>query len=189
RSTGYEPGERRESVVARDGNAGVGQKRKAVMPGASAEASLALDRRITEGWKQAAGEVVFSHFAREEDRDVLPSPLVADVPVAELALPAFPRMRDEIFRSKKLEALADRVAPPGREKKVHGGTRVLSAQAACPFRALARHRLHADDLEEPAEGLDASERGKLVHLLMQNVWDELKDSSALQRDLAPVIER
>src|SRR5262249_21799142 len=165
------------------------QQRKAGIPEASAEASLALDRRITEGWKQAAGEVVFSHFAREEDRDVLPSPLVADVPVAELALPAFPRMRDEIFRSKKLEALEDRVAPPVREKKVQGGTRVLAAQAACRFRAFARHRLHADDLEEPAEGLDASERGKLVHLLMQNVWDELKDSSALQRDLAPVIER
>jgi len=32
------------------------------------------------GWKQAAGEVVFSHFTKEEDRDVLPSPLIADLP-------------------------------------------------------------------------------------------------------------
>jgi probable DNA repair protein len=165
------------------------QQRKAGIPEASAETSLALDRRITEGWKQAADEVVFSHFAREEDRDVLPSPLVADVPVAELALPAFPKLRDEIFRSKKLEVLEDRVAPAVREKKIQGGTRVLSDQAACPFRAYARHRLHADDLEEPAEGLDASQRGRLVHLLMQNVWDELKDSSALEGDLAPAIER
>jgi probable DNA repair protein len=85
--------------------------------------------------------------------------------------------------------LEDRVAPAVREKKIQGGTRVLSDQAACPFRAYARHRLHADELEEPAEGLDASQRGRLVHLLMQNVWDELKDSSALQRDLAPAIGR
>src|SRR5713101_327689 len=119
------------------------QQRKAGIPEASAETSLALDRRITDGWKQAAGEVVFSHFTKEEDRDVLPSPLIA----------------------------------------------VLSDQAACPFRAFARHRLHAERLEEPAEGLDASKRGKLVHLLMQNVWDELKDSTALQGDLAPAIER
>jgi ATP-dependent helicase/nuclease subunit B len=165
------------------------QQRKAGIPEASAETSLELDRRITEGWKQAAGEVVFSHFAREEDRDVLPSPLVAGVPVAELALPAFPKFRDLIFASRKTETLQDRVAPLVREKKVQGGTRVLSDQAACPFRAFARHRLHADDLEEPAEGLDASKRGKLVHLLMQNVWDELKDSTALQGDLAPAIER
>ena len=165
------------------------QQRKAGIPEAGAETSLALDRRITEGWKQAADEVVFSYFAREEDRDVLPSPLVADVPVAELDLPLFPKLRDEIFRSKKLEVLEDRAAPPFREKKIQGGTRVLSDQAACPFRAFARHRLHADELEEPAEGLDASKRGRLVHLLMQNVWDELKDSSALQRDLAPAIEQ
>ena len=62
----------------------VALQKKAGIPEASADSALALDRRITEGWKQAAGEVVFSHFTREEDRDVLPSPLVADVPVAEL---------------------------------------------------------------------------------------------------------
>src|SRR5258705_5495871 len=56
------------------------QQRKAGIPEASAETSLALDRRITDGWKQAAGEVVFSHFTKEEDRDVLPSPLIADLP-------------------------------------------------------------------------------------------------------------
>src|SRR5260221_10764106 len=44
-------------------------------------------------------------------------------------------------------------------------------------------------MNEPAEGLDASKRGKLVHLVMQNVWDELKDSTALQGDLSPAIER
>jgi probable DNA repair protein len=165
------------------------QQRKAGIPEASAESSLALDRRITEGWKQAAGEVVFSSCSKEQDRDVAPSPLVADIPAAELKLPAFPRLRDLIFASRKMETLQDRVAPPVREKKIQGGTRVLSDQAACPFRAFARHRLHADELEEPAEGLDASRRGKLVHLLMQNVWDELKDSAALERDLAPAIER
>ncbi|HYA47362.1 MAG TPA: hypothetical protein VEF92_07390, partial [Burkholderiales bacterium] len=59
------------------------QQRAAGIPEAGAETSLALDRRITEGWKRAAGEVVFSCFTKEEDRDVLPSPLIADVPVAE----------------------------------------------------------------------------------------------------------
>src|SRR6266850_408381 len=165
------------------------QQRKAGIPEASAETSLALDRRITDGWKQAAGEVLFSHFTKEEDRDVLPSPLIADIPAKAVEVPAFPRLRDAIFASRKRETLQDRVAPAVREKQVRGGTRVLSDQAACPFRAFARHRLHAEKLEEPAEGLDASKRGKLVHLLMQNVWDELKDSTALQGDLSPAIER
>jgi probable DNA repair protein len=165
------------------------QQRKAGIPEASAETSLALDRRITDGWKQAAGEVVFSCFTKEQDRDVLSSPLIADVPSRQVDVHAFPRFRDEIFKLKRRETLEDRVAPVVRAKHVRGGTRVLSDQAACPFRAFARHRLHAEGLEEPAEGLDASKRGKLVHLLMQNVWDELKDSTALRGGLSPAIER
>ncbi|HEY6720830.1 MAG TPA: hypothetical protein VI363_04250, partial [Burkholderiales bacterium] len=132
------------------------QQRKAGIPEASAETSLALDRRITDGWKQAAGEVVFSHFTKEEDRDVLPSPLIADIPSKTIEVPAVPKFRDEVFKAKKREMVEDRVAPPVRERKITGGTKVLSDQAACPFRAFARHRLHAEELEEPAEGLDAS---------------------------------
>jgi probable DNA repair protein len=163
------------------------QQRKAGIPEASAEASLALDRRITDGWKQAAGEVVFSHFTKEEDRDVLPSPLIADLPHTTIEVPAFPRLRDVIFASRKREILEDRVAPPVRERQIRGGTGVLSDQAACPFRAFARHRLSAKELEEPADGLDPSKRGKLAHALMKNLWDTLKDSSALERDLEPAI--
>src|SRR5262245_36486362 len=85
-------------------------QRKAGIPEASAETSLELDRRITAGWKQAAGEVVFSHFARDEDRDVAASPLVADIAATTLEIPAIPRFRDLIFKAKKQEKLQDRVA-------------------------------------------------------------------------------
>jgi ATP-dependent helicase/nuclease subunit B len=165
------------------------QQRKAGIPEASAETSLALDRRITDGWKQAAGEVVFSHFTKEEDRDVLPSPLIADIPAKAVDVPAFPRLRDLIFASRKRETLQDRVAPAVREKQVRGGTRVLTDQAACPFRAFARHRLHAEELEEPSDGLDLRKRGNLVHELMKHLWGLLKDSSSLQGNLDSAIEQ
>jgi probable DNA repair protein len=163
-------------------------QRKAGIPEASAESSLALDRRITEGWKHAASEVVFSFYAKEEDREVLPSPLIADVPAKAIEVPAYPKLRDLIFSSRKIQTIEDRIAPPVREKLIRGGTKVLSDQAACPFRAFARHRLHAEALEEPAEGLDASKRGKLVHELMKNLWSALKDSSSLQGDLSAQID-
>ena len=167
----------------------LGAQRKAGIPEASAETSLALDRSITEGWTTAAAEVIFSSFAKEEDRDVLPSPLIAGLPLATVELPAFPKLRDEIFSSRKQETLRDRVAPPVRAKQIAGGTRVLSDQSACPFRAFARHRLDADELEQPGEGLDASQRGKLVHELMRNLWTALGDSSALEKDLSTAIEQ
>ncbi|HKW38379.1 MAG TPA: PD-(D/E)XK nuclease family protein [Burkholderiales bacterium] len=167
----------------------LGEQRKAGIPEASAESSLALDRRITEDWKQAAAEVVFSHFTKEEDRDVAPSPLIADILHATVELPAFPRLRDEIFKSRKQETLRDRVAPPVKAGQIGGGTKVLSDQAACPFRAFARHRLDADPLEQPGKGLDASQRGKLVHELMKNLWTALGDSTALEKDLSAAIEQ
>jgi probable DNA repair protein len=163
------------------------QQRKAGIPGASAETSLELDRRITEGWQHAAGEVVFSFFAKEQDRELAPSPLIAGVPERKVEVPDYPRLRDLIFSARKIQTLQDRVAPPVRERKIKGGTKVLSDQAACPFRAFAQWRLSARPLEEPAEGLDASKRGKLVHELMKNLWEQLKDSSSLAKDLSPFI--
>ena len=118
----------------------------------------------------------------------MPSPLIADIPAKPIEVPAFPRFRDEIFKLKKLETLQDRVAPPVSAKQIRGGTKVLSDQAACPFRAFASHRLSAKDLDTPSEGLDARQRGNLVHELMKSLWGFLKDSSSLQGNLDSAIE-
>jgi probable DNA repair protein len=73
----------------------------------------------------------------------------------------------------------DGQAPPLATKTPKGGTRILADQAACPFRAFARHRLAAEALEEPVEGLDARARGLLLHTLMKELWTELKGSEGL----------
>jgi ATP-dependent helicase/nuclease subunit B len=165
----------------------VALQRKAGIPEASAEGSLALDRRITEGWRSAASEVIFSCFTKDADRTLAASPLIADLPKTNLEIPAVPRFRDVIFSLKAVLKTEDRVAPPVTATKVKGGTRVLADQAACPFRAFARHRLAARELEEPAEGLDAKDRGTLLHALMKHLWSALKDSSSLKDDTAPAI--
>ncbi|HEX5477458.1 MAG TPA: PD-(D/E)XK nuclease family protein, partial [Burkholderiales bacterium] len=83
------------------------------------------------------------------------------------------------------DASAPALAPERRA--VRGGTRVLSDQAACPFRAFARWRLRAQTLEAPAEGLDAAARGRLLHALMAHLWKDLKSSQSLERDLSSSI--
>ena len=81
---------------------------------------------------------------------------------------------------RDLERLADDAAPPLADQLVAGaGTALLKDQAACPFRADARHRLHAESPQVPHAGLDALERGTLVHNVLAKVWERLRNSEAL----------
>src|SRR5256885_9706272 len=157
------------------------------IPQASAESSAALDRRTTDEGRHAAAEVVLSHPAKDEDRDLAPSPLIAGIAEAPLELPDYPRYRDLLFAARKLERFEDRRAPRVKPGVQRGGTRVLADQAACPFRAFARWRLGADEMEEPAPGLDPRGRGKLLHALMREIWTRGRSHANLQKDLATVI--
>ena len=125
-------------------------QKKAGIPEASAESALALDRRITEGWLAAAPEVVVSHPAWEEDRKLVASPLFSGIAVAPTPESPAPRWRDLVFAARASESAPDGKAPALATKTPRGGTRILADQAACPFRAFARHRLAAEALEEPA---------------------------------------
>ncbi|KPK07597.1 MAG: hypothetical protein AMJ64_06260 [Betaproteobacteria bacterium SG8_39] len=166
-------------------------QRRAGIPEASPELTLARAQRITAGWLGAAAEVVLSHAAHEEDRVLIASPLIAAIPAGavppETAVP--PRYRDLIFAARRSESVADGEAPALATTTPKGGTRILADQAACPFRAFARHRLAARALEAPAAGPDARARGLLLHALMRALWSELKGSAALQGDVGPAIAR
>jgi len=65
------------------------------------------------------------------------------------------------------------------EDRLRGGTRIWQDQAACPFRAFARHRLGANGLNVPITGLDYAMRGKLTHRVLELLWKELRDSDRL----------
>jgi ATP-dependent helicase/nuclease subunit B len=166
-------------------------QRKAQIPEASAEATLERCKRITDDWLKAAGEVILSHPTREEDRELLLSPLISGVPGLSGApeTKSYARYRDLIFAARRVELVEDGRAPPLATKTPKGGTRILADQAACPFRAFARHRLNAEALEEPVEGLDARARGLLLHTLMKELWTELKGSAGLVADAGPAIEK
>src|SRR5437016_10902970 len=53
-----------------------------------------------------------------------------------------------------------------------------------PYTTLFRS---AQELGEPAPGLDARQRGALLHDLMKYLWGSLKNSKALEKDLEPAI--
>jgi ATP-dependent helicase/nuclease subunit B len=158
-------------------------QREAGIPEADAAASLELDRRITNGWLAAAPEVVMSHPQREDDREILPSPLIAGLAGArleDLALPGLITLRDAINLSASVESNEDAHAPALEISTVHdGGTMVFRDQAACPFRAFARHRLGAEGLENPQPGLDARDRGTLLHAVLAGAWKAIRSKRQL----------
>ncbi|MEX0959515.1 MAG: PD-(D/E)XK nuclease family protein [Burkholderiales bacterium] len=165
-------------------------QRRAGIPEASPESTLARGRRITEGWLTAADEVIVSWPSMEGDRVLIASPLIAGVAAASaetVTTAECPRYRNRIFAAGRFDTVEDANAPPLGTRTPRGGTRILSDQAACPFRAFARHRLAAEALEEPIEGPDARDRGQLLHTLMKELWRELRGSAALSGDCVPAI--
>ena len=74
---------------------------------------------------------------------------------------------------------ADVQAPAIAVKEVPGGTGVLTDQSQCPFRAFAIHRLGAIDTTPPRPGLDAMQRGSLLHKALERFWRDIPDHAAL----------
>jgi len=155
-------------------------QRAAGVPQGSAAGMLDLARRLTGEWLSCAGEVVLSHPLREDDREFKPSPLIVAVPERTLALPDYASYRGAVHDLREIDHSADVQVPPlGAAAAVGGGTAVIRDQAACPFRAFAFHRLGAASLEAPHAGLDAMERGALVHRVLALAWAQLKTKGAL----------
>lgn len=155
-------------------------QRQARVPEAAIEATLALDAAITQGWLHAAGEVVLSYPQAEGERKLLPSPLLRDLPRGALALAPYARHRDLIHAAANIETRQDALAPALTSSALlTGGSGIITDQAACPFRAFALHRLEAQSPAAPHAGLDAMERGVLVHRVLAGAWDEIKTKTRL----------
>ena len=60
-----------------------------------------------------------------------------------------------------------------------GGTSLIRDQAACPFRAFARHRLNLPSLQPTQIGISASERGAFLHEALFRLWRQIESSDAL----------
>ncbi|ADJ28882.1 PD-(D/E)XK nuclease family protein [Nitrosococcus watsonii] len=158
-------------------------QRRHRLPHASAERELAYTRVVTERLLASAPMVIVSHPCREGDKDLRPSPLIAElapVPPERLQLASVDAYVNEIQRTGRMETLVDAQGPPLEAgTQVAGGTGLLKAQAACPFRAFAEYRLGAKRLEEPSVGLEALDQGILIHVALQYLWEKLQNQHTL----------
>ncbi len=157
-------------------------QRRYNLPHASAARELEFSRRLTEWLLASAPEVIVSHARRSGDENLRPSPLIAHLSARETETPgAIGALHQLVHESRpSLEQISDERAPSlAAGTEARRGTGVFKDQAACPFRAFAHVRLGARALNEPEPGLDAADRGNLLHSVMKALWLNLKSHSNL----------
>lgn len=146
-------------------------QRQQNLPHASAERELEYARRIMDRLLVSANNIIFSTPLSEAGRELRVSPLLKSLPLVARQQTQEINYAASIFTSRKIEYLQDEQAPKVDDAQASGGTGLFKDQAACPFRAFARHRLGARSLNVPEIGLDAMERGLLVHDCLQLFWE------------------
>jgi len=170
-------------------------QREAGVPRCSPERELAFAKLVTGRMLASSPDIVLSHPTHEGDRELSLSPLIrsvakaapADLPAADNATCA-----DAIQEARAVERIVDEVGPAlGEEAWQRGGAKVFQYQAACPFRAFVELRLGAEELEVPAPGLDARQRGTLLHSALEEFWMEIRTHHALctRADIADVVRQ
>ena len=159
-------------------------------PRSSPEVELDFARRV---WERLLGSAknVHASCARQGDGDqplqpcaMIVGPMLVGPMLGELDdAPAVDhktwyRSADPAERQEQLVPRAVDSAPAALV--LSGGTGLLKDQSECPFRALAARRLHVEALETPAPGLAATDRGTLVHDVLEKAWGKLGDSATLK---------
>ena len=149
------------------------------VPAASAAARAAEAQGLLRSWQAGCGQLVLSVPVRAQDLELLPSPLLAGL--APLPpLPAHPWLPATLHRPGWTELFADvRGDRWDTTESVPGGSKALTLQSQCGFRAYAELRLGAAPPEAAEPGIPPDQRGRLLHTALQILWERLKDSYTL----------
>ncbi len=151
-------------------------QKKTQMPHATPEADFELSLTVTTALAASAPTVTISHAARNKDGELRPSPLIGLIAgnrewETSLDWRTKLSISTDDHVSGEIEEIGDasgEIPWPGEQSA--GGSEVLKDQAACPFRAFATRRLHAHELNRSDWGLTASERGSLLHKVLERIW-------------------
>ncbi len=170
-------------------------QRQTGMPHSSPDRELHYARRVTARLLASAPEVVCSYPLFSGEEQLRASPLLEALPeAAEFAAPFETSLRKIFSCAVPLEQQPDSQAPPltaGTPQR--GGMSVLADQAACPFRAFAKHRLRARESDAADIGISPSERGTVAHIALELFWRDIGSQRELlalpQQEIDAVIQR
>ncbi|MEO1594482.1 MAG: PD-(D/E)XK nuclease family protein [Pseudomonadota bacterium] len=152
------------------------------LPDATPEQTSRFWRRRFSALAAAAPDIVMSHAEREEDSELLPSPLLADLetrPAQDLADGALGWR--EIAGSLSVTAQPAALSAFDTARRLYRATTALTLIDSDPFAAIAIGRWHLDALEDPVRGIDPRLRGMIMHDALDALYASLDSQSAISQ--------
>ncbi|MDF1796001.1 MAG: PD-(D/E)XK nuclease family protein [Coxiellaceae bacterium] len=147
------------------------------LPHATAQREYEYCAQITQQLIDSNPEVIVSHAQQEQDTALQVSPIIGAI--AQIELDCIEHQQHTTTQAD-LEQLDDTTAPTVTEnEQIKGGSWIISQQANCPFKAFASVRLGAEAIGELHEGIDARDKGTLVHACLDIIWQQLKTHKKL----------
>ncbi len=144
------------------------------MPHSSNARELIFAKKSLERLQWSSKHTVFSYPRHCQDTPNLPCALIIHYP------PYVPLQPLQQPSNVLLIPLEERYCLPLNPDEISSaGTALLANQAKCPFKALAEHRLHAKPSLTPEDGLNARERGQIIHQIMEFLWKQLGSQATL----------
>lgn len=148
-------------------------QRTHAMPHANPIRELYFAKQLLNRLQYSSHHCVLSYPQLLGDIPNLPSPLITGFPPFH-QLPAPPYSPTALKSDDE-----DYTIPFTHLETISGGTALLANQAKCPFRAFAAHRLQAKVGQKTSMGLDAIERGQLIHMVLDKLWKKIKTQENL----------
>jgi len=149
----------------------VALQRDSSMPHSSHKSDWELANAVTGRLFRSTNEVIFSYAQQSGGVETRPSRLLEQRIGKPHPLPTeWTETPQDSNRRPLTEVFADTSRIPFPTDLVAGGSETLTRQSLCPFQAFATARLNAQDWEPAETGLNAKQRGQLLHSVLHQVW-------------------
>jgi ATP-dependent helicase/nuclease subunit B len=154
------------------------------MPHADSTADWKLAQQVTGRLERSAAKCVFSYPSQNADGVCRPSTLLnavkqkTEAKALRISIGADEHLPGSEF-PPLLEEQENAAILPWPLEQNAGGAEILRRQAACPFQSFATRRLDARPMDATDWGLEARDRGSVVHKILEDLWTELKTRYAL----------
>jgi probable DNA repair protein len=126
-------------------------------------------------WRAESTALTMTYHESDAGLPTKPSALITKTTESRAAASLWSRWH----ANQALEVMPLEVAVPVPEGHRTGGTSLIKDQAACPFRALVKHRLRPTSLTTAVMGFSSAERGALLHEALFRFWREVNEQRRL----------